>query len=559
MRRDDEIVLELRRHLFIPLNATTRSDELEEWLLARLAQPHEILFVWCHFWADQMSRVENSELFIVRSLFLQSLHQLRSFSSPTSRWNPEAYMLLNMEDGDHSERLAHDDSTEETQQRLKNIPAFKEYTKTNAILSCLAGPNQAAIDAVNQISSHQRSFFYKILANPIYCQYATDIILLISHRTQLVIQSFERSRDDIIDDGNRHSPIPSRRENLLDDKTIRSLKLTDWQLQLLVNPRADMRSILTSCQWDVYFKQDICCSGDMAAEEMHLCRPGTPITMPDAAHGVQRLVRTLFGQLESDRYKTLRSDATNSQQCRGTRATRAPSVRATFAPAPNPISALKTLNKYERGRVPQTYSKRRSVGSDTINDNPFARMRSVGSGAVNNNPLARVKSVGSGAVSDNPFTRMRFTKRAASPHELESKRIKVTDVLKEDWLDDIKTELKATGSQLQKELCTQLRNEFREVLVAEFKSHVYGIKDSIQAVKECRLEHALGLQADYIQKVLDAIDRPIPRMAAVQNTVDATRADMSKITQARTKTLTGAQASVDREMPSKTPPTRSFS
>lgn len=457
-------------------------------------------------------------------------------------------MLLDMEDADHSERLAHDDDLEETLQRLENIAAFVECTKMNARFARLAGANQLVIDVVNQISLRQSRFFCKILTNPMYCQYAMDVILLASHRTRLVIQDFGGPRDGITDNGGGQPPVPSWRENNFDSKTIRSLKLTDWQLQLLVSPWADMRSILTSCQWDVYFKQETR-SGDVTTEEMHLRRPGTPINMSDADHGLQRLVRTLFGQLEKEDHKTLPSDSMNPQKCRGTRET---SVRATFTPAPPSFSARKTLNTYERGRIPQPRGGTRSAGPGTGNDNPFTRMRSVGSGAVSDGPFTRTRFAGSGTVNDNPFTRVRFAKRAASPHELESKRIRATDQLKEDWLDDIKTELMATSNQLRKELSTQLRNEFREEVIGELRSHVDGIRDSMQAMKESRLEHALGLQADCIQKVLDAIDRPIPIMATLQN-------DIKKITQARTTTPAGAQASVNREISSNMPLTRSAS
>lgn len=281
----EDQLLELRRHL--DTYNPELADRLARWVADKMAgESGEIFGLWVQHWVGRMDRSEHhEEQLIIRSLFLQSLHILKSLSA-SSLAVEDAYMLLDREDGSPRAGVQQADAA----RRLGKIPQYVAYTAVNARLSTLAGSqSNLASQVVKTTFAQETGFFQDIFRDPSLNVYAYKLIDLERLRTEVILQGAQAQRLADKDDQAR----------LLEDKAITTLKLTRWQLRRLAFPGANTGSILTDCQLRVY--QQLVGPGGLPFVDLSNVKPVAPVLGYEIGETIEQreALSKLFGDLVS--------------------------------------------------------------------------------------------------------------------------------------------------------------------------------------------------------------------------------------------------------------------
>ncbi|KAG6354875.1 hypothetical protein INS49_003956 [Diaporthe citri] len=276
--RDD-----LRRHL---CPTPKELKDLQAWLSDRLngTLDSDVLLIWCEAWARKMSGATHYEVqLLIRSLFLQSLSRLESLWA-SDKTTAEAYMVLDIEDME----LHPPQQLGEEGRGVLQHPLYTTATHAYQRLASLAresnlGPR--GIDIINQISSRLAKFFHETFIHPTFFRVRKDVLSLCIRRAQILIQDFPCAS------GNTKEP-EKLRDELLDTASIAALQLTNWQLQALLVPGADVHEVLTEAQFGVY-------SARLAGSTAPTTRAVTPQAVGDASGSPETaaVLRKLFGNL----------------------------------------------------------------------------------------------------------------------------------------------------------------------------------------------------------------------------------------------------------------------
>ncbi|KAI1265526.1 hypothetical protein F5Y18DRAFT_54253 [Xylariaceae sp. FL1019] len=216
------------------------------WLIGHFeGQPSNsknILRVWCRSWADRITAADSDEdRLIVRSLFFRSLQSLRSFrESPSIAHYTDAFMILDMED-------------EQVESPIPNPSRLPGDLDGASVFEKLGRAVDRALDrssatvpieqTIRLMHTRHPIFISEVLTNPITCQYVEDVITLVDYRIKAVIKVLQAIRDVDL--------LPTLSFEVWKATVSRALKLTNWQLLLLIPHMWNVRAVLTDWQYYV--------------------------------------------------------------------------------------------------------------------------------------------------------------------------------------------------------------------------------------------------------------------------------------------------------------------
>ncbi|KAI0859182.1 hypothetical protein F4860DRAFT_483378 [Xylaria cubensis] len=244
----------LKSHLYLDPDTTKGVAELKTWLLGKLAdsQEDDSLHQWCQHWEGRIDAVQNfEEQVIVRSLFVQSLRRLESFgliSTPAAR----SYMLLDIDEAElHPKRVFAEEEMGEYKRTLEHLPRYQQCQEVNNMLLVNGGEQKSKKKIIDELLVQQAHLFIQVFkATAFYHADWHSVMSLEAQRTQVVLDSFQ---DKYTPENN--TPWSRSKAKIWDEKTIKILKLTRWQLRALAAPGAFR--ILTDWQARV-FRQKFC-------------------------------------------------------------------------------------------------------------------------------------------------------------------------------------------------------------------------------------------------------------------------------------------------------------
>ncbi|KAI1345769.1 hypothetical protein F5Y01DRAFT_322778 [Xylaria sp. FL0043] len=235
--------LGIARHL----SADSKSDgALPGWVAHFLRQTHDtftVMRTWCCFWQKRMSAAETAEeQLLTRSLILQSARIIRSFHTSSATAAADAYMLLDMGAWD---RLSED--CPESRNDLGRIPQFAAYSKArDQFIESLGNANEDAAKLRGRIFSRQASFFYSTQKDPKLWRCAKDCMRLAEIRLSIFSRGLVPGS----------TPALLQQSRLWDDAVLSALQLSHWQALAAMHPAADLPSILSSYQFEIFNKDD---------------------------------------------------------------------------------------------------------------------------------------------------------------------------------------------------------------------------------------------------------------------------------------------------------------
>ncbi|KAI1276830.1 hypothetical protein F5Y07DRAFT_408060 [Xylaria sp. FL0933] len=225
------------------LSVDDESDgALPGWLAHLLDQHHDTFTVvrtWCCFWEKQMSAAKTAEeQLLTRSLLLQSARSIRSFHTSSATAAADAYMLLDIGAWD---RLSEDHP--ESQTNLARIPQFAAYsTAKSRFIQLLGSANEDAAILCGKIFSRQAEYFYSTQRDRHFFRYAKDCMRLAEIRLLILCRGFVPGS----------TPALPQHSRLWDSTVLSALQVSHWQALAVMQPAADLRSILTVSQFQIY-------------------------------------------------------------------------------------------------------------------------------------------------------------------------------------------------------------------------------------------------------------------------------------------------------------------
>lgn len=301
-----------------PLETMKRAEGLQEWLLTKLAHEgddDEVLQAWCDHWASRIGSAEHyQQQLLLSSLFMQSLRRLEGLSGRvfTDVVTTEAYMLLDIADGELTPQcrcLKEGSPPDEPDlvEALKDLalsPVYTSYASARERLVSLIGTAQPADKVFKQIHTHDIRFHHRLLQHSSLHHHWKDVIVLDRLRLLDVIQCFDDSKSrrvvKVAAEGVSISAASGRPDYLLEDQSVKDLKLTNWQLRLLMVPDAEPSRILTREQLALFRHEAL---DDMYLLDLSRVLPirlkRTPLRIPveEQLRDKHDLLDKLFGDL----------------------------------------------------------------------------------------------------------------------------------------------------------------------------------------------------------------------------------------------------------------------
>ncbi|KAI1116061.1 hypothetical protein F5Y14DRAFT_449553 [Nemania sp. NC0429] len=327
----------------------SESGDQQQWLINILLhnKDSQVLSHWCYYWQGRIDAVKNlQEQVIIRSLFQQSLHRLKNLYSNTSV--AEAYMLLDKADESLDAPIQDPD---EFFQNIQDIDICQEWLQARASLRAVASSTGISHtkDIEKRLTAYQACFVYDLMRLSPFHDRWRNVLAFDIKRIRIALEDAQRP------------PIDQRwwqdSTSLFEKETIRVLKLTNWQLVLLLsgshNPFTD---VLTAVQAHVFRQKLIPEAQDMADSFIFTPKPVIPDRLSnDAIHSQYGSLYKLFGQVEEVRFLTpvppTPTEAEGSQSQRSSHEPSPPSKRRkrnvfagrTHVPVHNPSQPAHTL------------------------------------------------------------------------------------------------------------------------------------------------------------------------------------------------------------------------
>ncbi|KAI1421247.1 hypothetical protein F5Y12DRAFT_38940 [Xylaria sp. FL1777] len=477
--------VEILCKLLGPPDITKTPDELRDWLFIKARQSGTILSMWCKFWAERMRLAENhDEELIIRSLFLISLQRLVNMTE-IPRWSSEAYMLLDMGDNGWLPQSCSEGGLQEARRRLSNVPAFLDLAAANTQMMEGANGAPVANEKLRRIFETQTDFICGLLIDPVCTTHAIDIMALIKLRTQVALRGV-MSGDKIAQSNTtpRLSISTDRRSELLSAQTVRMLNLSAWQLQLIVLSTTDLCYILTKCQCHFYLRKFRLDEAEANPVEIPSYRLTKLLALGHGQADEEERLHTLFGYpheaLErspsSYPLELNRLDSHESNSFRDS-LPNAPTIASTTSRATSIHDTSVSIHSLAHAASPQVSLGNLGHDSSRWSSNNISHSTSIGH-------------------ADNPFVGKKTAKRPATPGGRDTKRLKLEDAIKGDWL----SELKANGQQLKDELNKTVKDDLKREIEVALKIQTENIKTYI---------HELQSQVDGLKSQTEQLRRDL--------------------------------------------------
>ncbi|KAI0435567.1 hypothetical protein F4803DRAFT_574345 [Xylaria telfairii] len=502
---------ELYNHLY---PATTRSTTaLKEWLAGKASHKGSIFVAWS------------------RSLIIQSVRRLNSLSNaPAWAKTADAYMLLDMRDNQLSglQTQGCDMQIEDRQHELMKSPRYAEYVRTtDQFAQLVKGDISEMADGIARCISLQHANFFHMLLFGIgrytdFNQYVMDVISLTRLRTAALIQN-------IRDRPNQQADSRHRKPFLLGYSVGTALKLTDWQLQALLDVHANDESILTDWQLHIYQKkfQQSTQLDDISQRPLIIvpdANEGSDNTIDDAKH---YLLAILSLQNPSVDPRCL-APSSKTIDIPATQKTVIPhqTLPLQLTPTPTQNGQPSQTPQVVPGALPQ---------AAPIHTTSSSTVASFGSIEQGGNPYAGKKRGPS--LSDNPDTRLANRPRLLTREDLTEELAAYKNKRDTETKQEAERR-KQEAESLTKEL-SALREEFHVVgtELAEVKQAQIGIatearvreivRDEIISLKEAQQDDRRALD-ERLVGMQDSLKACISSLEELHSKLDEWKASISK-------------------------------
>lgn len=427
---------------------------LEKWLVEKLAGHGDVLPRWCKHWAKRIRQAENhQEQLILRSLFIRSLKTLECLSSLVTQEPsvPEAYMLLDMQS---EEEPTANQQAEDITGRLEKITVYNAYADiTTQFLRLAEGTSIRAHYLMKKICTAHKIFLYNIFTDKTFRRYGPSVISLSTLRMQALLKRAENDPKGLASLG--------RLGKLLNENTIKTLKLTPWQLRALISSAGGGQEILTDWQNSV-FHQESAPPGATGADPSQLppYKPRPCVADIDDPEK-EDTVRYLFGNIQQG---ASHINSAYFPHKPGSASTLTPQATGAAAPAPAPSSA-------PAQQIPPE-------------DGPAGGRGTTMSASRESRLFAGKKHVA--------------TSQLCSADQRSSKKPRLGDLSQEEWMEDLNqykhdltAEFKVEGGQLQEALQAGLaanREQLKQELRADLKAMIEQLREELRTDAQANME-----------------------------------------------------------------------